>query len=164
MAFHFDLKKFFATSLQRLREIRDAPHAVAGGVAVGMFWGFTPLTGVKTLLSLGTAWVMRCSRISAVIAVSLHDIFLPVWPVILRWEYQLGYWVLSHPHQMPPAFHPHKLKLDHLMSLQTAEVVWRMFVGSIIIGVPLAALTYWITLKMLLRYERRHHTHLQPPP
>jgi Uncharacterized protein conserved in bacteria (DUF2062) len=39
-----------------------------------MFIGFTPLFGVKTLLSLGVAYLLRCNPIAAVIAVSLHHI------------------------------------------------------------------------------------------
>src|SRR5262249_43921706 len=120
---YLDLKGFVKQLLDRLHQIRDAPHAVAGGVAIGMFWGFTPFTGLKTLLSLGTAWLLRCSRISAVIAVALHDVLLPVWPVILRWEYDIGFWILSNPHQFPPKLTPHKLHLGRLLSWHGTEII-----------------------------------------
>jgi uncharacterized protein (DUF2062 family) len=164
MRHYFDLKGFAKRSLERLHQIRDAPHAVAGGVAVGMFWGFTPLTGLKTLLSLATAWMMRCSRLSAVIAVALHDVLLPIWPVILRWEYQIGFWILNHPHELPPKLAPHKLHLTHLMSWHTTEILWRTFVGSLVIGIPISLVFYWLVLKLLARYEATHHRQLQAPP
>ena len=79
----------------RLVTLRDTPHAIAGGVAIGVFIGFTPLFGIKTLLSLGVAYLLRCNPIAAVIAVSLHDVVTPLWPVLLRLEYDIGFWVLS---------------------------------------------------------------------
>jgi uncharacterized protein (DUF2062 family) len=45
------------------------------------------------LLSIIFAWICRCSKLSAVLAVAFHDILTPIWPVVLRWEYQLGFWI-----------------------------------------------------------------------
>jgi len=39
---------------------------------------------------------------------TLHDIILPVVPLLLGWEYDVGYWLLSHPHELPP-----RLRLSH---------------------------------------------------
>jgi uncharacterized protein (DUF2062 family) len=158
------MKAFFAKILQRLKEIRDAPHAVAGGVAIGLFWGFTPFTGLKTLLSLAGAWWFRCSRISAVIAVSLHDVLLPVWPVIIRWEYELGFWLVNSPHHWPPTLKISQLHLDHLLNRRAFWILWETFIGSLVIGVPISALSYFIVLRFLERYESSHHRHLTPPP
>ena len=157
-------KEFFAKSLKRLRDIKDAPHAVAGGVAIGIFWGFTPLTGLKTLLSLGFAWACRFSRLSAVIAVSLHDVLLPLWPVILRWEYELGYWLLSNPHQWPPKLKISHFQFTHMLNSRTVWILWETFVGSLVIGIPIALASYFVFLKILQRYETKHHRHLTPPP
>lgn len=44
----------------------------------------------------------------AAIGVTLHDIILPVVPLLLGWEYDVGYWLLSHPHELPP-----RLRLSH---------------------------------------------------
>lgn len=156
-------KQLFLQAWTRLRQLRDAPHAVAGGLAIGIFWGFTPLTGLKTLLSIGTAWVSRCSKIPAVIAVTLHDILLPVWPIILRWEYDLGYWILNRPHRFPPRLGVGKIHMAELLQWKTLGVLWPTFVGSCIIGIPIALLTYWIVKVMLERYETKHHRHLTPP-
>ena len=76
---------------------------LAIGVAAVVFWGFVPLVGLKTLLALGCARLLRGSMVAAVITVTLHDVLLPVAPLLLRWEYDLGYWLLSHPHAFPPS-------------------------------------------------------------
>lgn len=164
MKLHWNLKQTFRESWAHLRELRDAPHAVAGGMAIGMFWGFTPLTGLKTLLSILTAWALRCSKLPAVIAVALHDVLLPVWPFILRWEYDLGFWIWNSPHRFPPHLEIHKLHLAELWNWKTLELVWPTFIGSLVIGLPFALVTYWIVERLLERYERTHHRHLTPPP
>jgi uncharacterized protein (DUF2062 family) len=47
---------------------------------------------------------------------------------------------------------------------KTLELLWPTFIGSCVIGAPLALVTYWILERLLERYERTHHRHLTPPP
>ena len=75
--------------------IEDTAHAIALGAAIGIFFGFTPLWSVKTLLSIFVAWLFNSSKLAAAIAVTLHDVTLPIWPAIYWWEYKLGYMVLN---------------------------------------------------------------------
>ena len=84
--------------------IRDTPEAIAGGVAIGIFIGFTPLFGLKTVLTILFAWLTGSNIIAAVIASAAHDILWPVMPVIFRWEYDVGFWLLSQPHHWPESF------------------------------------------------------------
>ena len=86
----------------KLLAIRDTPEAIAGGVAIGIFIGFTPLFGLKTVLTILFAWLTRSNILAAVIASAAHDILLPLMPVIFRWEYDVGFWLLSQPHHLPP--------------------------------------------------------------
>lgn len=164
MRLRFDPKKLGKDAWKQLRQLRDAPHAVAGGVAIGIFWGFTPLTGLKTLFSIFTAWVFRCSKIPAVIAVTFHDVLLPVWPAFLLWEYQIGFWILSNPHRWPPKLALSKLHLAQLFHWKTLELLWPTFLGSCVIGLPIALVFYWIVERALERYEKHHHRQLTPPP
>jgi uncharacterized protein (DUF2062 family) len=164
MTFRFNLKQLAVETWTKLRDLRDAPHAIAGGVAIGMFWGFTPLVGLKSLLSIFTAWVLRCSKFPAVIAVAFHDVLLPVWPVILRWEYQIGYWMLSNPHHLPPRLSAKKLHFSEFFHLKTLEVLWPTLLGSLVIGIPSALICYWIVERALERYEQTKNRQLTPPP
>jgi len=152
------LKLFVKEQYARLKQIRDTPQAVAGGVAIGMFWGFTPLLGLKTLLSIFVAWAFRSSKIAAVITVSLHDILTPIWPVILRWEYDLGFWILSHPHHFPQRLSMKEAHLNYWLHLKRLEILWPMFVGSLLFAVPFALISYWIVEQLLERYKRRRHS------
>jgi uncharacterized protein (DUF2062 family) len=114
---------------RKLFSLKDTPHAIAGGVAIGVFIGFTPLWGVKTLLSLALAYALRCNPIAAVIAVSLHDVLIPFAPFLMRFEYDVGYWALSHPHHLPA-----KLELHHEHFHLAGMLKWTTFLD---IGLPM---------------------------
>src|SRR5437879_8312326 len=86
----------------RLLAIRDTPEAIAGGVAIGIFFAFTPFFGLKEVLTIFFAWLTRSNIIAAVLAVTAHNILLPLMPVIYCWEYAVGFCLLSYPHRWPP--------------------------------------------------------------
>jgi len=130
---------------------------------MGIFWGFTPMIGLKTLLSILSAWIFRCSKVSAAVAVSFHDVLTPIWPVILRWEYELGFWILSHPHHFPERLHKHDAHLRYWLHWRTLEILWPMLVGSLLFAVPFALITYWTLKHSLEHYERRRQRSLNPP-
>jgi hypothetical protein len=143
--------------LRRLAELRDPPEAIAGGLAIGMFLGFTPLYGVKTLLALGTAWALRCNKLAAVIAVSLHDLLFPLLPFLLRFEYDLGYWLLSRPHHLPPAMNLHHHHSLHVTMSWTyfLEVGSPILAGSLAVGAVSAVAVYFIAHPLLKHHQAR---------
>lgn len=150
------LWQYFRGIVVKLFSLKDSPHAIAGGVAIGMFMGFTPLFGLKTLLALGAAWLLRCNPIAAVISVSLHDVVTPFWPFLLRIEYDIGYWVLSNPHQLPPHMEMHHLRLaDMLKWSNFPKVGLPLLVGSLFLSTPAAIIFYAGTLFVLKRREAR---------
>jgi uncharacterized protein (DUF2062 family) len=158
-----NLKSLVKHQAERLKQIRDAPRAVAGGVAIGIFLGFTPLLGLKTLLSILFAWMFRCSKVAAAIAVSSHDILTPVWPMVLRWEYDVGSWILSHPHHFPEKLSVADTHIKYWLHFRTLGLLWPTFVGSLLFSTPFALASYWIVEKALERYKRRRHSHLTTP-
>ena len=150
------LLEHFRALWRRLLELRDTPHAIAGGVAIGIFYGFVPLFGVKTLLSLGTAWLTRCSKIAAVIAVCLHDVMLPLVPFLLGLQYGMGYWILSHPHHFPPKIALHHAHLADLLQWTTfLNIGLPLLVGSLVMAVPAALVSYAVAYAILRRRELR---------
>jgi uncharacterized protein (DUF2062 family) len=166
-----NLRRWLKEHSLKLLAIRDQPGAVAGGVAIGIFFGFTPLVGLKTASSIFFAWVTRSNLIAAAVACTLHDLFLPFMPLIYRFEYRVGYWLLSQPHHWPVA----------LRKLDWSGYSWRtwnwhafftlgrpLLLGSIVLAVPSALLAFAIT-KVALEKQRRKHAPVQhfpagPPP
>lgn len=146
------LAMHFQTLCGRLLNLHDKPHALAGGVAIGMFVGFTPLFGLKTLLCLGLAYLLRCNPIAAVIAVSLHDVVTPLWPVLLEIEYKIGRGVLGLFGDHPPAAADLKFHMHDLMKWTTFfGLGFPMLVGSMFLSTPAAVLSYQLTFPVFRR-------------
>ncbi len=149
-----DLPGLVKKHVRSLLELRDTPHAIAGGVAIGIFFGFIPLYGLKTLLCLGTAWLGRCSKLAAIVVVSLYDVLAPVLPFLMRLQYDVGYWLLSHPHHLPAKLEGHHLKFEDMLNWTTFfDVGLPILVGSIVIAVPFTAIGYVGTYAIAARRD-----------
>jgi uncharacterized protein (TIGR03546 family) len=150
------MRKMFRAQSTKLLVIKDTPQSIALGAAIGVLLGFTPLFGLKTLLTLLLAALFRVNKISAVVAVSLHDLLLPLWPVVLRLEFNIGYWLLHEPHQLPARLNLHHL--DYRVWFN-----WHYFgavggptlLGSVILGVPASVAVYALLKWVLVRSRQR---------
>jgi len=149
------LGNFFRHHTHRVLQIRDTPHAIAGGLAIGVFFGMTPLIGLKTGLALLFAWMLRYSKLASVIAVTLHDVLIPIMPVILRWQYIAGYWLLSHPHRLPHKIRLQEFHINDFMHWRALKVLWPTLIGSLIFAIPLGIATYLIALRIVTRAQAR---------
>lgn len=139
--------------------LKDTPASIARGVAIGTFFGFVPLVGLKTLLSMGTAKLCRSNVIASAVAVTLHDIILPLAPLIIRWEYQLGHWVLGKSSHVPASPHTGQVesfKVDQLLHWASfTKFVAPALVGSVIVGIPFAIIGYWVAHSAVTRLRIR---------
>jgi uncharacterized protein (DUF2062 family) len=139
-----------------LMAIADTPHSIAFGSAIGIFFGFTPLYPLKTLLSILLAWILRCNKIAAAVAVTLHDVLIFAMPAIYFGEYKLGCLTLhrSRPHHI--RFGPFALR-DYLHWHVFSTVVWPTLqpalIGSLFLAVPSAVATY-VAVRLLVRRAR----------
>ncbi|HTL54751.1 MAG TPA: DUF2062 domain-containing protein [Candidatus Limnocylindrales bacterium] len=159
-----NLRRWFQDHSLKLLAIRDTPEAIAGGVAIGIFFGFTPLFGLKTLSAIFFAWLTRSNILAAVIAGALHDIILPFMPVIYRWEYDVGVFLLSHPHRWP----------ESLAKLHREGFVWHswtslfgmgkpLLVGGCVCAAPFAVASFFITRTLVARHQLKKAAHSIPP-
>jgi hypothetical protein len=151
-----NVRRWFHQHSLKLLAITDTPDAIAGGVAIGVFFGFMPLFGLKTLLSIVLAWLTGSNILAAVISGALHDVILPLMPVIYRWEYDVGYWLLSHPHHWPaPLMHMHfePGAWHHLGRL--FSVGKPLLLGGVVFSTPLAIVSFFITRPIVARHHRK---------
>ena len=150
-------KRWLVAHHMTLMAIADTPHSIALGSAIGIFFGFTPLVGLKTLLSIFFAWLTRSNIIAAAIAVTLHDVALPFMPVLFRWEYRIGYWLLSDPHQWPVRLRDIRWSANTWRSWTTFLSIGRpLLLGSVVVSAPVALFAFWITRSVVLRHRRKH--------
>ena len=150
-----NLKNWFHEHSLKLLAIRDTPDAIAGGVAIGVFFGFTPLFGLKTLSAIFFAWLTGSNILAAVIAGALHDIILPFMPVIYRWEYDVGYFLLSHPHHWPVSLGKlHREGLEwHNWHAFFGDVGKPLLLGGCVCAAPFAVLAYFLTRGIVARHQ-----------
>jgi len=148
------IKKKFTTVM----ELRDDKTSVAAGIAIGFFWGFTPLLGLKTILAFLTAWATRKNKIAAVAAVSAHDLFLPIYPFYLDLSYRVGSLILGT--EYPKAFgkalklignplvgHSHEGWLTWLHKLwDNIHLLNPLLLGTTLLAIPPCVATYFISL------------------
>ncbi len=66
----------------KLLAIRDTPEAIAGGVAIGIFFSLVPLFGLKTVLTILFAWLTGSNILAAILASALHEVVFPLMPVV----------------------------------------------------------------------------------
>jgi uncharacterized protein (DUF2062 family) len=145
-------KRWLAEHHMTLVTIADTPHSIALGSAIGIFFGFTPLWSLKTLLSIAVAWICRSNKIAAAIAVTVHDVLIFVMPAIYFAEYKVGCWTLHRPapaHRVRFHFGLH----DYLNWDVFQRVVWPAFVGSLFLAIPSAVIVYFV-MRMLISRAR----------
>ena len=145
-------KRWLADHHITLVTMADTPHSIALGSAIGIFFGFTPLWSLKTLLSIALAWICRCNKIAAAIAVTVHDVLIFVMPAIYFAEYKVGCWALRRP---PPA---HRVRFhfglhDYLNWDVFQRLVWPAVIGSLFLAIPSAVIVYFV-MRMLISRAR----------
>jgi len=149
------VKRWSSEAIRKLITIDDSPESIARGMGIGVFLGFTPLYGLKTLLALLLAVLLRGNKIAAVIGVNLHDVVLPLVPVVLGMEYELGFWLLSQPHHLPAS-----LELIHLPPHEWLrwttffDVGMPILLGSLMMGIPFGCAAFFMTRSILTRARR----------
>lgn len=142
----------------KLLELNDPPEKVARGVAVGTFISITPTGGVQTVIAITLATIMRGNRIAAALFTWLSN---PVTMIPILWvNYTLGAILMGRPFLSWREIE----KLVEFKSVglisglfeflgNIAHIYVPMLLGSIIFGVILSLLSYFISLPLL----RRHH-------
>ncbi len=144
------LRNWLTSHHMTLMAIKDTPHSIALGSAIGIFFGFTPLFSLKTLLSIGVAWIFKSNKLAAAIAVTLHDVLLPVMPAIYLWEYKLGMWAIY-------GRFPARMGFRHVALKQYMQ--WTTFftlglpllIGSLFLALPSAVAIYFLLRKLIDR-------------
>jgi len=155
-----NVKRWLVSHHMTLLAIADTPHSIALGSAIGIFFGFTPLYPLKTLFSIGVAWICRCNKVAAAIAVNLHDVLIWAMPAIYVAEYQFGCWMLNRP--VAQRVHFREFRLHdyvhwHVFSRVIWPTFWPAFIGSLFLAIPSAIMLY-VVMRLLISRARTPQT------
>ncbi|MFV0336786.1 MAG: DUF2062 domain-containing protein [Chthoniobacterales bacterium] len=153
------LIKYFRDLFQRLLNEEGSPHSLAGGVAIGTFFGLVPTYGLKSIFTIGAAFIGRVNAVTAFVTVCLFDLLLPLLPFLIRLQYQAGYWLLSSPHRLPPELHMGSFAPSEILKWRTIfDLGPPLLVGSILLSLPLSILAYFIFRFGVIRWQQRNNS------
>lgn len=126
----------------RFVRMRGLPEEIAKGVALGIFIGMTPTFGFQMAIAVFFAYLLRENRLAAALGVWITN---PVTaPFIYAIEYEIGRILLG----MKRARLPSEFNWEAYASLGW-DIMLPLWVGSLLCGVILGALSYFLTLKVL---------------
>ena len=151
-----NIRRWLREHSLKILAIRDTPKAIAGGVAIGVFFGFVPLFGFKTLLALFFAWATRSNLVATFVAATAHEILFPVMPAIYLWDFGLGSWLLSNPHHWPVSHSDFKMSPHDWWTWNTLRRIGLpTLLGSCVTSGPLALVTFFLTHGLVSRHQRK---------
>src|SRR5215203_5895745 len=145
--------------LEQLLHTHDTPQRTAAAYALGVFFGFSPLLGLHTVLGLIFAFALRLNRVAVLLGVysNLPWILVPYYTLttwlgatILRTELPPG--VLEQLHE--------GLENRSWIEFRTAAVslkpvLWAFTVGSLIGAILLALIAYRVSFAMITTHRQR---------
>ncbi len=143
--------------LQRLRILRlkSSAHTIALGAGLGIFVGCLPIIPLQTPVVLALALAFRANAPAAFAFTFVCNVFnmVPFYYVL----FLIGRAVLP---IAPIAFDPDRLSMTGLLA-QGWSLFLVMCAGGVILGLPWALGTYWLTRRGVVLYRQRRSLRLR---
>jgi uncharacterized protein (DUF2062 family) len=149
--------KYFS---KRILRLRATPHAIAAGVAAGVFVAFLPIPGLHLIIAAVAAWLIAGNIVAS--ALGTAAIGNPLtFPLIWGSTYAIGQLIL-HGHEPGAAKPPH---IGHLLHHLDLSQLWQpllepMTVGAIPLGLLFAAISYAVTRWAVSAFQTRRRARL----
>jgi uncharacterized protein (DUF2062 family) len=138
---------------QRFLDLKGDPSHIAKGVALGTFIGMTPFPGFRMVIAIAIARLIHVHKTAAAVSVYSNNALtgLP----IMALNYWLGMKVLAL--QGMPDFPMTSLREASSFIFHSGlNVFLSVSVGGIILGIPFAALMYFLSYKYFTKQSDRH--------
>src|SRR3954470_14518547 len=148
------------TWLEQLLHGHDTPHRTPLAYAVGVFFGFSPVLGLHTIVGLAVAFLFGLNRIAVVLGIYSN---LPwILPAYYTLTTLLGAFILRV--EVPPGLL--RELTDALRDASWGEfrrlahalwpLAWAFVLGSTLGALALAAVAYRMSLRLIVAHRRRH--------
>lgn len=135
----------------RLRRLSDSPHAVAIGFAAGVFSAVTPFLGTHMIMAALIAWAIGGSIVAALLGTFIGNPL--TYPVFWYSTYEVGNLMLG------GTVAKQRIDLSDGIFQSSLEQLWPilkpMSLGTIPVGLALAALSYVLVKPMVEAYQHR---------
>ncbi|MGK7929844.1 MAG: DUF2062 domain-containing protein [Microcystaceae cyanobacterium] len=140
----------------RFVRMKEHPHVIARGLAVGVFAGCFPLFGLQTIIGVALAFLVRGNKLAAAVGTWISNplTYVPLF----AFNYKIGRWILGeYSHVGGQAkFSQNWDSWSEMTSLGTDFLVI-LFVGCAVVGAVASIIAYVLCLRLLNR-----HRHPQP--
>jgi len=146
----------------KLIRLRGEPRYLARGVALGILIGITPTIPLHTILILVLAFILRTSKISALLAS-----WVVSNPLTIPAQYYLSWWVGKQ--LFPGNLSWHRINtvlqqieegrsfmstFHHIAALGTKAIA-AMIAGGCLLAIPFTLAGYFISLNIFIKIEAR---------
>jgi uncharacterized protein (DUF2062 family) len=149
--------------LDQLLHTHDTPERTAAAYALGVFFGFSPLLGLHTVLGLACAFALNLNRVAVLLGVYSN---LPwILPAYYSISTAVGAAILGV--RIPPglmgeltdALSNRSLTDVQRLAHALAPMAWAFVLGSTLGSLLLALVAYRVSLTMVTAHRRRSHGH-----
>jgi uncharacterized protein (DUF2062 family) len=158
---------------ESLLHIHDSPQRTAAAFAVGVFFSFSPMLGLHTVLALVVAFLFNLNRVAVILGVytNLPWFIAPYYTLTTVGAAELlGVKTPPHfAHQLRTVFDLSILSREFWAGLAAllSPLVWPYTLGSLVGAVVLGTAAFFIT-RPFIEAGRRHlrlhgHLHHHPP-
>ncbi len=132
-----------------LLKLNSTPHEISLGVAIGVFIAVTPLYGFHTIMVIIAAFLVRkVNKIAILLGTNIST--TPTLPFITWAGYSIGRFMLGG--NYPPLHWP---VFKHFHYKDFLHLYFPLFIGSIVLGLGLAVLFYFLTLLFITKRNAR---------
>ena len=159
--------------LGELLHIADTPERTAAAFALGVFFGFSPLLGLHTILGVVFAFLLNLNRVAVLLGVYSN------LPWIIGPYYAFATMAIGAPitrHKVPPGFKSqvaalfdqsiYQSEFWHQLVRILKPWMWPYAVGSTIAAIAIGAAAYPLALAFVTSRRRihdlMHHDHRAP--
>ena len=145
--------------LDQLLHTHDTPHRTALAFALGVFFGFSPMLGLHTVLGLAFAFAFNLNRVAVLLGIySNLPWILPAYyslatlfgATVLRTKVPPNLWPDLHAMIADPSWADFR-QFGHGLT----PLAWAFVLGSTVGAVVLALIAYRVSLAMIVAHRRR---------
>lgn len=135
----------------RFLQMRGEPRQIALGLALGVFIGMSPFMGLHAVTAIFLAAFFKWNKVASAIGVLVSN---PATAPFLYWfTYQVGEIFYSRKTPFNPADEFGVTAILEILK-KTPEVLWVLTIGGVIVGLPMAFLTYWFSYNAITKYRK----------
>jgi len=142
----------------RLNRLPGSPHAIAMGVAIGVFVSWSPFIGFHILIAMAFSWILRGNMLASVIGTFFGSPL--TFPIIWLMTFELGNILLGFPDQAIPADFTEMLFSGHGLDVMLPVIV-PMIVGGLPLGLAAGVISYFLTRGAVAAFKARRASLMQ---